>query len=113
MSDSATATTDSTSTNKDLVYFKDLDVLRFLSVLCVVISHGYESWIGWAGFPYLLQDEKNIHAPNFIGELVSRFIGNLRFGVDLFFLISGFLITYLLLKEKEKFGKIAIKKFII
>lgn len=113
MSDSQILSSDSLNTNKDVVYFKDLDVLRCLSVFCVVISHGYEAWIGWIGFPGFLSTEKDVHEASFIGELVSRLIGNLRFGVDLFFLISGFLITYLLLKEKERFGKISVRKFII
>lgn len=34
-------------------------------------------------------------------------------GVYFFFVLSGFLITYLLLVEKEKFGKISIKQFYI
>lgn len=33
------------------------------------------------------------------------------FGVDLFFVLSGFLITWLLLKEKQKYGRISLKEF--
>jgi peptidoglycan/LPS O-acetylase OafA/YrhL len=35
------------------------------------------------------------------------------FGVTIFFALSGFLITYLLLKEKEQFNTINIKNFYV
>ncbi len=38
-------------------------------------------------------------------------ISNGRFGVNIFFVISGFLITYLLLREEEKAGKISLRNF--
>lgn len=38
---------------------------------------------------------------------------NAHFSVTLFFVLSGFLITYLLLKEKDKYGTISFKKFYI
>jgi peptidoglycan/LPS O-acetylase OafA/YrhL len=49
--------------------------------------------------------------PNYAGTLISTFIGNFNLGVDAFFLISGFLITYLLLTEKQNNEKINIGKF--
>ena len=36
-----------------------------------------------------------------------------RHAVVLFFVLSGYLITYLLIQEKEKFGRIAIRKFYV
>jgi peptidoglycan/LPS O-acetylase OafA/YrhL len=59
-----------------------LDGLRGVSILAVIGFHG-----AWPGFS-----------------------GGGR-GVDLFYVISGFLIAWLLLKEKEKFGTVSLKKF--
>src|ERR1051325_5608649 len=67
-----------------------LDGLRALSIGFVLISH----LTGTAGFPHVL----------FLGDL-----GN--FGVRIFFIISGFLITDILLKEWRKNGKIALPRF--
>lgn len=69
--------------------FGGLDGLRFLSIVSVIWHHAVES-----------------HG--------SFKIGNYGFlGVDLFFVISGFLIVSLLLREKDKTGYISLKKFYI
>ncbi len=67
--------------------FKGLDGLRFLSILAVV----------WH------------HSPNRTGVLSAERFGFL--GVDLFFVISGFLIVTLLLREKEESGEISLRAF--
>ena len=87
------------------VYFQNLDILRFIAAFMVVIVHGYEAIRGWYGLPDFMHHKKWEYADNFIE--------NFGFGVDIFFLISGFLITYLLLKEKEVTGKISFKDFYI
>jgi peptidoglycan/LPS O-acetylase OafA/YrhL len=67
-------------------YFPSLDGLRAISILAVVWYHVPELRLIWrTGF----------------------------LGVHLFFVISGFLITTLLLREKSEFGKISLKKFYI
>lgn len=81
--------------NSALIEFKNkklfggLDGLRFLSIIAVVWHHSVSDieWfkIGSAGF----------------------------LGVDLFFVISGFLIVTLLLRERDKTGTISLKKFYI
>ncbi len=67
-------------------YFPSLDGLRAISILAVVWYHVPELRLVWrTGF----------------------------LGVHLFFVISGFLITTLLLREKSETGKISLKKFYI
>jgi peptidoglycan/LPS O-acetylase OafA/YrhL len=82
--------------NKQL-YFPNLNGLRFIAAALVIIHHieqakfkaGFDGW--W---------------------LTSHFIGIIgKLGVVLFFVLSGFLITYLLLHEEAMKGEISIKKF--
>jgi peptidoglycan/LPS O-acetylase OafA/YrhL len=73
------------------LYFKNLDSIRFFAAFLVFISHTY-------AYPLLLHWHLNL-----IGRL----------GVLIFFVLSGFLITYLLLKEHEENGCISLKKFYI
>jgi peptidoglycan/LPS O-acetylase OafA/YrhL len=76
--------------------FSNLDGLRFIAAILVVINHteqisdmlGLDSFIRYRGIEQ---------------------IG--KFGVMMFFALSGFLITYLLLKEKSSTGTINIKAF--
>ncbi len=71
-------------------HLPSLDGLRAISILIVVASH-------------LL-----VHQGN---SLLVRILGSGHLGVLFFFVISGFLITTLLLKEKYKTGTISLKKF--
>lgn len=70
-------------------YFGALDGLRALSILAVVWHHSAESLPYWPASDY--------------GFL----------GVDLFFVISGFLIVTLLLRERDRRGKISLRNFYI
>ncbi len=58
-----------------MTYFKQLDGLRFIAVVLTLIAHWFPA-VGWPMIPYSWN------------------------GVDLFFAISGFLITTILLEEK-------------
>lgn len=103
---------DKAQINHKVVYFKNLDVLRFLAVMMVLVAHAYEGWCGWFGKkPGVLTVAGNHKDFTFFGEWVNTAFLNGGFGVDLFFLISGFLITYLLVVEKSTIGKINIWKF--
>ena len=98
--------------NQDTVYFQHLDLIRFLAAFMIVILHAYEGWKGWFGeVGFLSGGTFTTLTPT--GEYVDQFIKNLGIGVDVFFLISGFLITYLLLEEKKRMGKINIGFFMI
>ena len=71
-------------------YVPELDSLRFFAFLAVFICH--------------LSHELG-------GSLVITNTGT--FGVDLFFTLSAYLITELLMREKERFGRVDVKSFYV
>ena len=81
------------------VFFPSLNGLRFIAAFVVIIHH-LEQIKLFFGLPSLFF---KWHFIKIVGEL----------GVTLFFTLSGFLITYLLLTEKERFGTIFVKDFYI
>ena len=97
----------------DTIYFANLDILRFIAAFMVVIAHAYEGWCGWWGYPGFMSVDGDHKTLSSFGNYANTVIKNGGFGVDVFFLISGFLITYILLAEKDLTGKIDIKKFFI
>jgi peptidoglycan/LPS O-acetylase OafA/YrhL len=90
------------SVQKEKVFFPNLDGLRFFSFFFVFLYHTYLSFFHNA-------KEKSPDAYNTVELLFSN--GNL--GVNFFFVLSGFLITYLLIKEKEIKGTIHVPNFYI
>ncbi len=82
---------------KQKIYFPNLNGLRFIAALLVIIHHIEQ-------FKSIYKIENYFVSIPFIG-----IVGKL--GVVLFFVLSGFLITYLLLAEENSFKKISIKKF--
>ncbi len=77
------------------VYLPNLNTVRALAALMVIVSH-IERKMGIFNLPITIPLTK-------LGSI----------GVTLFFSLSGFLITYLLLLEKEKFSIIKVKDFYI
>src|ERR1700741_1236659 len=83
--------------DKQKIYFPNLNGLRFIAAFLVIIHH-------------IEQIKSILHLPNYLGRIpcISK-IG--KFGVVLFFVLSGFLITYLLLTEENTFKKISVRQF--
>lgn len=80
------------------IYFPGLNGLRFWAAFLVILHH-VEQFKLWQNLPNLFKN-------NFFEAIGHQ-------GVSLFFVLSGFLITYLLLAEYEKTHHIAIKNFYI
>ena len=76
-------------------FFGSLDGLRAVSIMGVIWLH---TWIGTTQYQWLTQ---------------IPILRNGGFGVDIFFVLSGFLITTLLLREEEKFGAISLRSFYV
>ena len=94
------------------LYIPQFDVIRFFAAFMIVIYHSYIAWKGWFGLPGMLStgDYKTFSG---FGRHVDQFIRNFPIGVDIFFFISGYLLTYLLVIEKDKYGKVNVPKFYI
>lgn len=84
-----------------VLYFKNLDGLRTICFLLVFLFHSFTT-----------QSEK-ILGSDLYRILKLEGVKNGNLGVNAFFVLSGFLITYLLFKEKEDLGKISYPKFIL
>lgn len=81
------------------IYFKGLAELRAIAALAVVFHH-------------IELFKHREHLPSLFDSFFSGFIDQLgKNGVYLFFVLSGFLITYLLIAERKQHEKIDIKKF--
>ena len=81
-------------------YRPELDCLRFFAFLAVFVHHTMPRQIDF----YIAH-----HLPTALSNVA--YAGS--FGVDLFFCLSAFLITELLLREKEEVGYLNVKAFYI
>lgn len=81
--------------NEKTIQFSGLNALRFLSALSIIVYHSTLNIQG--------------HFP----DGIKMFVHNLHIGVDMFFILSGFLIVYLLLEEKDQRGTISLYRFYV
>lgn len=92
--------TDKIINDKQKVFFPNLDGLRFVCFLLVFFHH-------WnLNCAVAIHDSKIRNVFNFLFQ-------NGNIGVNIFFVLSGFLITFLLIKEKEFKKKISLRYFYI
>jgi peptidoglycan/LPS O-acetylase OafA/YrhL len=89
--------TQAASETGERFYFPELDGLRFVAFMMVYLFHG--------GVPEGL-------LARLVGSRVAAvFRDNGGYGVQLFFILSGYLITALLLREEARYGRIALRAF--
>jgi peptidoglycan/LPS O-acetylase OafA/YrhL len=92
-----------TKSTSGSIYFPGLNSLRFLAATAVIFHH-VEQYKSWKGQPNIWGTDGVLGA--FIDAIGHK-------AVSLFFVLSGFLITYLLLAEMAKTGTVSLKKFYI
>lgn len=81
------------------VYFKNLDGLRFLAAFLVLLHHA--------------QFFKDINSYPLSSVFSVYLVQAGKMGVNLFFVLSGFLISYLLFTERKETKTVNLKKFYI
>jgi peptidoglycan/LPS O-acetylase OafA/YrhL len=108
---------------KERVYFPGLDGLRAVAIAMVYGFHDrhldlLSYLVGWVKLPLILLGDPllaavGLPAITFRAEalLTQPFRTNGWIGVQLFFVLSGFLITTLLLHEHERFGRVDLQAF--
>jgi len=88
--------------NKQKVFFPNLDAIRFFAFALVFLQHGFGNILNF-------YDIKNLY----INRITTFLLLGGGLGVSVFFVLSGFLITYLILTEIETRGKLDVKAFYI
>lgn len=84
---------------KTKIYFSNLDGIRFFCFFMVFCFHS------------IFSDNHRIYSSQFFIFFKERFFANGYLGVNFFFVLSGFLITFLLIKEKQLNGRINVPNF--
>ena len=92
------------SSSKTSFYRPELDALRFFAFFAVYLMHS---------LPRDPADYARYHFPHMAGELMASIATSGRFGVQLFFLLSGYLITSLLLRERWVRGHVNLQAFYV
>ena len=86
---------------KEKIFFPNLDGLRFFSFLIVFFAHIFAT------------NSDSIRSEGWYRLFKGRLFNDGDMGVSFFFVLSGFLITYLLIKEKQLTGIVHISSFYI
>jgi peptidoglycan/LPS O-acetylase OafA/YrhL len=95
---------ESARTSTARFYHPELDVLRFFAFLIVFFHHA---------FPHDPAFWTKLGVPLFLARVVAGIGATGAFGVSLFFVLSSYLITELLLREKDLIGTLDIRSFYI
>src|SRR5262252_7530603 len=82
-------------------YRPELDVLRFFAFFGVFLFH----------FSRPVDLYVRYGVPRPVAAMVNGLMQGGVYGVDLFFVLSAYLITALLLREKERFGDVDVPRF--
>lgn len=83
-------------------YHPELDILRFFAFFLVFIHHS---------IPHEPAFWTNLGVPARLASFIGGIGATGAFGVDVFFTLSSYLITELLLREKESFGSVDVPAF--
>lgn len=86
------------SSKKEEIYFKNLDGLRFLAAFAVIVGH-------CQAILYKGSDTVGIRVYSPFADKMGSF------GVDFFFVLSGFLISYLLMREIDETKTVNVRHF--
>jgi peptidoglycan/LPS O-acetylase OafA/YrhL len=92
------------SSSASRFYLPELDVLRFFAFLAVFLQHAFQKTPAY----YFPETHRSLS-----GRAVSILAWSGGYGVDLFFVLSAFLITQLLMREQATTGTLDVRRFYI
>jgi peptidoglycan/LPS O-acetylase OafA/YrhL len=92
----------STRSSTERFYHPELDVLRFFAFFLIFLHHS---------LPHYADFYEDLGSSPIVASLVAGLAATGAFGVGLFFLLSSYLITELLIRERAAFGHIDLKAF--